>query len=706
MDICCFLRNLYRCFIGVFLSLFLSQTATSNTDGIWSNLTDWPVLPIHTIVTANGELLSFGAVPGGSSANVGGKDYDVWSPLTNTHSTVAQTNHDYFCSATVSLPGSGDVLITGGDDFVQDSTGNNLLTLYDTASSSLSSGSSMHTGRWYPTATVLSNGEILVTGGTIDFNSHAITPEIYNTSTGWRELTGASSNSLFGQSSRFWYPRVWAAPNGKAFGIAQDLMFWLDPDGNNGNGDLDIIGQLPSAFRGKASSSAVMFAPGKILQVGGGASTNGGADQNIDALKSAVIIDINGNNPVVTPTTDMQYQRHWANATVLPNGKVLVNGGARANNQHTGVAFTSEIWDPSTGQWTEVASESAPRLYHSSAVLLPDGRVFSGGGGNPGPPQLSAQFYTPPYLLNGNGNSVSRPEIQWVQDVVGYGSDVTTVVGTNQDISRVTLVRSSSTTHSFNMDQRFIELNFTQSGQTLSVQTPNTNLIAPPGYYLLSVIDDSGVVSESSIIRLGDYNGNTTDTTIPMAEATSPSNDSVINAGVIEISGIASDTDSGIDRVQARIQRIGVQPTLFWDGVAWIDTPVFLPATLSNNGTSWDLTDVDLTEPAAYRVHVRAYDNAGNFAAAGDNPRTDFTVISVDETIPSAEATLPADGSEVVAGVHDISGVATDADSGVSEVLVRVRRLGASAGFWSESGWVAESTWLLHREWFHLLKLP
>ena len=156
MDICCFLRNLYRCFIGVFLSLFLSQTATSNTDGIWSNLTDWPVLPIHTIVTANGELLSFGAVPGGSSANVGGKDYDVWSPLTNTHSTVAQTNHDYFCSATVSLPGSGDVLITGGDDFVQDSTGNNLLTLYDTASSSLSSGSSMHTGRWYPTATAVS----------------------------------------------------------------------------------------------------------------------------------------------------------------------------------------------------------------------------------------------------------------------------------------------------------------------------------------------------------------------------------------------------------------------------------------------------------------------------------------------------------------------------------------------------------------------
>ena len=140
-------------------------------------------------------------------------------------------------------------------------------------------------------------------------------------------------------------------------------MFWLDPDANNGSGSVEVIGLLPVAYRGKATSSAVMFEPGKILQIGGGATTN--------------VIDINGNTPVLTPVAGMSFKRHWPNATVLPNGQVLVNGGARVNNEYIGVAYTAEIWDPATGKWTDVAAEERPRLYHASSVLMPDGRVFS-----------------------------------------------------------------------------------------------------------------------------------------------------------------------------------------------------------------------------------------------------------------------------------------------------------------------------------------
>ena len=405
-------------------------------------------------------------------------------------------------------------------------------------------------------------------------------------------------------------------------------MFWLDPAASNGTGSIDIIGQLPAAYRGNATSSAVMFEPGKILQIGGGAKTN--ADDSADALKSAVIININGSTPVLTPAPDMKYRRHWANATVLPNGTVLVNGGARVNNEYTGVAFASEIWDPVTGNWTEVASESVPRLYHASSALLPDGRVFSGGGGNPGPAlQHNAQFYTPRYLLNTDGSLATRPEIQWVQDVAGYASNITTVVGMNQAIARVTLVRTSSTTHSFNMDQRFIELGFSQSGQTLTIATPATSHIAPPGYYLLSVIDSNGVVSESSILKLGSYNEIPADTAVPYAEATFPAHESDISASFSDISGIASDAESEVNRVLVRIQRVGVSPSLFWSESGWSNTSTWLDASVENTADpdnfTWNLADVDLTVAADYRVLVRAFDSAGNHATANDNFKTVFT---------------------------------------------------------------------------------
>jgi hypothetical protein len=627
------------------------------------------------------------------------------------------------------MPGSGDVMITGGDDFVGGSTGNDLLTFFNDDSNTLFSSSPMHTRRWYPTATVLSNGEVLVTGGTIDYNnrSHATTPEIYNPDTGWRELSGATSDTAFGQTDwRFWYPRVWAAPNGKAFGISQDLMFWLDPGANNGNGDIDIVGRLPSPYRGKATSSAVMFEPGKILQIGGGGITN--VDDDADGLKSAAIIDINGNTPVLTQTSNMNHRRHWANATVLPNGKVLVNGGSRVNNAYTGVAYTSEIWDPATGNWTEVAAEAVPRLYHSAVALLPDGRVFSGGGGNPGPQtQLNAQFYIPPYLLNVDGTPATRPTIEWVQDAAPYNSSVTLVVGSGQNIDRVTLTRSSSNTHSFNMDQRFIELSFNQSGQTLSVDTPTSSLMAPPGFYLLSVIDTAGVVSESKIIQIGAYNGSTedadgdgvfdnsdncpahsnsdqsdndgdgigdacdpsddfTDTQAPTTQITAPASNNEELTPSPMLSGVADDADgSGIQLVRIALKNtatgnwLNFQTNSFSSAFSHSTANLGSPGALS---TPWSI-DTNLAD-GSYKLFAQAVDIDGNHEQSNTGSRRyttrRFSVVSP-FVAPVTFISYPASANSDLPISPQLTGSAFDEDdSGFDHIRIALKDI--DSGQW------------------------
>src|SRR6185503_7273228 len=140
-------------------------------------------------------------------------------------------------------------------------------------------------------------------------------------------------------------------------------MYYVAP---SGLGSISAQGQLPSANMGSGSSAA-MFGPGKILQFGGNSS-------------GAIVIDINGPQPVITPTQSMSSQRYWVTGTVLPNGTVLATGGSRVDNQLDGVNKTAEIWNPSTGTWQAGSQGAVARLYHSNALLLQDGTVLVAGG--------------------------------------------------------------------------------------------------------------------------------------------------------------------------------------------------------------------------------------------------------------------------------------------------------------------------------------
>ncbi|UMG94321.1 LamG-like jellyroll fold domain-containing protein [Nocardioides sp. TF02-7] len=284
-------------------------------------------------------------------------------------------------------------------------------------------------------------------------------------------------------------------------------MFELDTDGE---GEITHFDRLPTDIADQgplgrpvgATSTAAMYRPGKILQVGGGHWVNGGGPAG---ARAGFTVDLTGpggvEDPIIEATSPMEYQRHWPTATVLPNGDVMVSGGSRDNNGNGGYVTNAEIWNPDTDTWTtiEVPYEHA-RLYHSAALLLPDGRVMIGGGGVPGPRNYrDVEYYSPAYLFDGDEPAV-RPEITKAPKKLGY--DGTFEIQTDGPIERVTLVRNGSVTHGFNNDQNFQDLEFSQNGNTVSIDSPVDSTYAPPGSYMLFVFDADGTPSVAKIVDI------------------------------------------------------------------------------------------------------------------------------------------------------------------------------------------------------------
>jgi hypothetical protein len=235
-----------------------------------------------------------------------------------------------------------------------------------------------------------------------------------------------------------------------------------------------------------------MFAAGRILSVRGN--------------RKVVVVDLNGPEPAITPTADINQLHIWSSGTVLADGKVLVSGGSAVSRRLKGVAYAAEIWGPTTGQWTLGANAVKPRLYHSIALLLPDGSVLTAGGGAPGPVKnLNAEIYYPGYLYDASGQPAARPSLVDAPSLlqVHLNQQFAATVGSADPISRVTLVRTGSVTHTLNPDQRFLELGFTQAGQTLTITLPTIDPnVVVPGYYMLFVFDQAGVPSVARIVRV------------------------------------------------------------------------------------------------------------------------------------------------------------------------------------------------------------
>jgi hypothetical protein len=479
---------------------------------LWGTVAPWPLIPIHAMLLPDGRVMSYGT--NGDGKQTGHLIYDLWNPtlgLVNPtrppHQTLPNTTAtDLFCSAQIIMPQTGDVLLLGGDNWINppgvtNNRGNNDANIFTTRNgTSMRRAGDMNRARWYATVTTLVSGNTFIQGGL----DGADRPEIRKADGSFKLLTGVDTSALF-----WWYPRNWLARDERIFGYSDRSMYWIDP---RGNGTLTRAGALPADGPSGVTSTEVMYRPGLILRAGGGSNASSGGT---DGRSAALVINLNSvapgatTAPQVTRVPPMPVGLHWATGTVVADGRVVVTGGSLKNNLLNGVNNRALIWTPTpnttTGTWSQGAASTSgrARLYHSISLLLPDATVLVGGGGAPGPQvNTNGEIYYPPYLFTASGGFASRPLIVRSPTSFTVNSRFDLQVDRPLSIRRVTLVKTGSVTHSFDMEQRFIELAYTRSGSTLKVTTPASKGIAPPGRYLLFVIDAQGVPSVARILSL------------------------------------------------------------------------------------------------------------------------------------------------------------------------------------------------------------
>jgi hypothetical protein len=448
--------------------------------GQWSGPFQWPIVAVHVALLPTGKVLASDGMPNG-------KDARVWDPSTNGFTAVPATDN-IFCNGAAALP-DGRIFVAGGN--FNTHVGLNVTNLFDPVSQTWSSGPAMAFDRWYPTVTAIPDGRMLVTGGEIDCDEcNATIPEVYNpTTNSMTSLSGASLNIPY-------YPHMFVLPDGRvlntgsvhvpvptrALNIQTQAWTMIDPSTPDGMG-------------------TVMYRPGKFLKTG--TSTSSDATVKPSAA-TAYVLDMTQGSHTWTQILPMNFARAYHTMVLLPTGDVLVtNGGKTTNSTAVSTAvFQAEMWSPATQQFSRLASMVTPRLYHSTALLLPDGRVLVAGGGRTTgaiapTDRLNAEIYSPPYLFSG-----ARPTISSAPSTIQYATNFTVTTPDALQISSAALVRLGAMTHGFDQNQRYVPLTFQQVTGGLTVQSPTSGNLAPPGYYMLFIVNTHGVPSVASIIKV------------------------------------------------------------------------------------------------------------------------------------------------------------------------------------------------------------
>jgi plastocyanin len=448
---------------------FVVQDAS--TFGIWSDVVDLPVVPVGLDVLPDGKLLMLDD-PAYAQQPI------VFDPRTSTFTTVALAS-DLFCSAQ-SMLGDGRIIVVGGHGTSH--LGITDTNRFDPATNAWTRLANMRFPRWYPSTTLLGDGRVLAISGMIDNNSWADTPEIYDPGTNTWSTIGVSTSDIH----EIEYPLTFLLPNGRTATIGV----------TNGHINvLDVAAATWTALPNMAvlNGSAAHYRPGRVLMTGGGT-------RNAASVTSAAVMDLNQASPIWQTVPPMRYPRFNHNLTMLPDGTVLAIGGAPTVTEYTNQGLLpTEVWNPDTNAWTTLASVHEPRLYHSSSALLPDGRVVVGGGGTlePNVDHRNVEFFSPPYLFKG-----ARPTIATAPGTASYGQTFNVSTANAGVIARVSLIPLGAVTHTTDMNQRYVELSFTSGAGSLSVTAPSSANIAPPGKYMLILVDSAGVPSVAHIIHL------------------------------------------------------------------------------------------------------------------------------------------------------------------------------------------------------------
>ncbi|WP_165068180.1 galactose oxidase-like domain-containing protein [Paludisphaera rhizosphaerae] len=492
-------------------------SAQSADQGEWSPLFDTPNVMIHVSVLPDGKVLFWGRREAGEGLNPPAPrncQPRIWDPSKGTgpaaFSTTNMPGHNLFCSGHSFLP-DGRLFVAGGH--IADGKGEPFAVIYDPAMNHWDRVPELMTGgRWYPTVVTLADGGVLVSFGTGTDGTHNPTQQI------WKDGHWMPNQNFdFPPDVLPFYPRMHVAPSGQVFmtgplpltqlldTVAKKWMFLRpDPDIHRA---IDLSSRKSHFLQEYAPS--VMYDEGKVLYAGGGDGPIADAE-TIDFTKPMAAWEW-------VKTDPMNFPRRQHNATLLPDGTVVVMGGTKGNGFNNLVIGqplrSAELWDPKTGKWKKLAKAAVDRCYHSTAVLLPDATVLNAGGGeyspnndgHPNPPvdtHHDAQIFSPPYLFLANGTRAPRPDITSAPTKVKYGETFTVGTTTPGAIGKVSWVRLSSVTHSFNSNQRINFLTFTPDAASLKVTAPADPNGCPPGHYMLFLLNNNGVPSIAQTIQI------------------------------------------------------------------------------------------------------------------------------------------------------------------------------------------------------------
>lgn len=458
-------------------------------DGEWTGVFDWGIIGIHTILTPDYQLLTFGSNMHGMQG--GQVHYSVYDYNTGTLETLTHTTQtDLFCSVAAYIIEENKVLISGGDTRGENKPKNdgvNDSNFFDPVTKEIKTsdyGEMVH-ARWYPTAVTLANGSVVLLGGKNQNGEGVGTPEIYEAFSGYRELSGAYSEDV---ESYWWYPSAWTLSDGDILIVPRswqgDLtgrILLMDP-----SGDGSIVTLDDGPIFTPNSAPAIQIAKDVFL--------------TLDEDGKLWTIDMTAGAPQYEIVGDLGAPRLWCDMVLMADGNVMISGGSRIRNEMVQVARTAYIFDPAEGTLTAVAAEGQPRLYHSTTILMPDGSIMSLGGGAPSPAvNTSGEVYRPAYLYDDAGNLAVRPQIEAAPERINPGQTFTIEVADASAISRITMLLHGSSTHSLNMNAKFEEPEWTvmEDGRTISI-TPDSNPnYMTPGGWMIFVWDENGVPSEA-----------------------------------------------------------------------------------------------------------------------------------------------------------------------------------------------------------------
>lgn len=509
---------------ALFVSLLLlgmhepGAAAQPATQGQWNTVLDpsnplqplpAPINPIHAALFANGKVLivagsgncpptQAGCPTGAPYNDSNGSGAVLYDPIARSF-TQFLVSWDMFCNG-MALLSDGRALIVGGTAQYDPFYGAPNTSIFDPSTNTFTDVQNMAQGRWYPTVTILGDGRAMTFSGLDGSGNSTNLVEIYDPSAGgWTQVDCSSPNA------NCWtpplYPRMHLLPNGQVFYSGPSASSYLfDPSVNAWS----YVADTNYAWRGYGTSVLLPLTPANnydpMVMVMGGDNP---------ATNTTEMIDLGADTPTWQYGPNMSQARIEMNAVILPTGKVLALGGSTYDESVTSASLNADLYDPATNTFSSAGANAYARLYHSVALLLPDATVWVAGG-NPsrGNYEQRMEIYKPAYLFQPNGAAAIQPSISNAPNYISLGSQFTVQSPDAANISSVVLVRNGTVTHAFNTDQRLVGLSFTVGPGILTVTAPPNQNIAPPGYYMLFLINNSGVPSVASNIFLDFATGN------------------------------------------------------------------------------------------------------------------------------------------------------------------------------------------------------